>query len=94
MVLETRRRGFTDIRVGLPKTLEQSINDMCHSDFFVGIDSGMAHVARSVGIPVFLYRGKLDTDWIYKWHPEGSVTLFDTIPELFDKLTAAGIMSV
>lgn len=40
--------------VGLPLTMEQSMEIMLKSMFFFGFDSGMAHLARAMKIPTFI----------------------------------------
>ena len=46
--------GSTITKIGLPLTLEQSVEVLAHSDVFLGVCSGMSHVAHSVGTPCFL----------------------------------------
>ena len=59
--------------VGLPNTIAQSIYIMTKSDFFIGICSGMSHVAHSVGLPVYL------KDWrhLKRSHPGKDYFAFD-----------------
>ena len=76
------------IEVGLPLSIDQSVEVMLKSDFFVGIDSGMAHLARCVGLPVFINPNRVPLDWFYRWHRQGSpsYTLFRTVPELRERV--------
>jgi hypothetical protein len=81
-------RHLECIRVGLPWSLAQSIDIMCRSDFFLGIDSGMLHVARSTGVPIFINPNHVPLDWFHLWHPPGSpsYTIFRSLPELLTLL--------
>jgi hypothetical protein len=47
-------QGYELVKLGLPMTLSESIEVMCDCELFVGIDSGMSHMAHSIGIPVYL----------------------------------------
>lgn len=51
--------GVKKVRLGLPMELDEIIKTASKSDLFLGIDSGMAHLCHSVGIPMFLVE--------YKW---------------------------
>jgi hypothetical protein len=76
------------VKLGLPLTLAQSAEIMRNSDFFVGIDSGMTHLARCIGIPAFVNPQRVPMDWFYRWHPKGSPSyiIFRTLPELYQQL--------
>ncbi len=76
------------VKLGLPRTLRESIGIMMQSDFFVGIDSGMTHLARCVGMPTFVNPNRVPMDWFHKWHKEGSpsYTVFRTLPQLHVQL--------
>ena len=76
------------VRLGVPLSLGRSLEVMYQSDFFVGIDSGMAHMARCIGIPTFINPKRGPMDWFYRWHKEGSpsYTLFRTNAELLARL--------
>ena len=54
--LSDRLPGYEFIEVGKQhqSTLSEIIQILSRSTLFVGIDSGMSHVAHSVGVPVFL----------------------------------------
>ncbi len=65
--------------------LSNSIKTICESRIFVGIDSGMSHIATSVGVPVYLF------EWTHQeqpelnvsqWHKNKSVGTFRTIADL------------
>ena len=76
------------VRLGIPLTIEQSLAVMRESDFFVGIDSGMSHMARCLGIPTFINPKRVPMDWFYRWHKKDSpsYTLFRTNAELLERL--------
>ena len=53
-------------------TISETIEILSQSELFVGIDSGMSHVAHSVGVPVFLkYHAELDL-----FHPNKEYVVF------------------
>lgn len=59
------------VRVGLPLTLEESARELSRCRLFIGVCSGMSHVAHSVGCPMIVveYGQK-----VQPWHPpEGSL---------------------
>jgi len=76
------------VKLGIPMTIAQCVDVMKRSDFFVGIDSGMTHLARSVGLPTFINKNKVADDWFYRWHLPGSrsYTLFTSVVELHTKI--------
>lgn len=49
----------TVVRVGKDMTLEQVVHEMATSAVFIGCDSGMSHIAHSVGVPMILVEYKL-----------------------------------
>lgn len=60
------------VRLGKHMSVMECCEAMASSDFFVGIDSGMSHVAHSVGLPILIY------DWagLDKHHPGKSFLRF------------------
>lgn len=76
------------VKLGVPLTIAQSVEVMRSSDFFVGIDSGMTHLARCVGVPTFVNPQKVPMNWFHRWHPQGSpsYTIFRTLAELHAQL--------
>jgi hypothetical protein len=56
------------IPIGLPQTLEEIIQVVSTSGFFVGIDSGMSHLCHSVGIPSVLLRNGLPLGYLQVTH--------------------------
>jgi hypothetical protein len=55
------------VRLGLPLTIEESLAELARCRLFVGVCSGISHLAHSVGCPMILieYRQK-----IAPWHPD------------------------
>lgn len=68
--------------IGLPLSLEESIDVMLECDAFVGICSGMAQVAHSVGIPCFLYEWKD----LAKCHPNKEYISFINAKDCIEKV--------
>ena len=54
------------VKVGLPLSLEESIYRMSTCALYVGVCSGMSHVAHSVQCPMLLIQYKQHLD---NWHP-------------------------
>lgn len=52
--------GLTSVPVGGQFSLAECVMNMAESKCFIGIDSGMSHVAHSVGVPVVLIESKMD----------------------------------
>jgi hypothetical protein len=50
--------GFTDLPLGKPYSLAESIERLSQCRLFVGIDSGYAHINYSVGAPAILIRNQ------------------------------------
>lgn len=46
--------GISTIDIGHHRPLRDSLDDICDSKAFVGIDSGLTHVCLSTGIPVYM----------------------------------------
>jgi hypothetical protein len=93
------RSKYKIIELGQDKNtpIKNEINIMLKSKVFVGISSGFAHIAHSVGIPVFLKNFENDDNNIIKpelqwvkfienFHPNKHFSLFSSIDELIFKL--------
>lgn len=67
-----KTNGFKPTRVGGRRPLEESVQLMARAQFHVGVDSGLIHVGRSVGIPTVLIRNDLWPEFlkIYNKHPK------------------------
>lgn len=57
---EIKLGGYDHIELGINYTLEECVSIIAGSRFFIGIDSGMSHVAHSVGVPMVLVKNKLE----------------------------------
>jgi Glycosyltransferase family 9 (heptosyltransferase) len=77
--------GYEFIEVGKQRqsTLSEIIEILSQSTLFVGIDSGMSHVAHSVGVPVFLKR----YPELELCHPNKEYVAFDEGADLERKLS-------
>ena len=65
--------------------IENSINKIAESNIFIGIDSGMAHVASSVGIPVYLYDFKQSEDiYLDQFHKNKNIKKFKTFEDILN----------
>ena len=52
--------GLPGIRLGKHLGLSRCVDLLAGAAFFVGCDSGISHIAHSVGVPTFLLRYQLD----------------------------------
>ena len=58
--------------IGLPLSVQECIEIATTSDLFIGINSGMAHLARSVRVPTLIFRhGNQHKKKIGIWHKTG-----------------------
>jgi hypothetical protein len=73
--------GITAIPLGLPKSVEQIVEDASESSFFVGIDSGMSHLCHSVGIPSILIRNRLPLGYLQVTHAGKTFDEYSTLPD-------------
>lgn len=71
-----------------------SIHTLCNSTIFVGIDSGMSHVASSVGVPTYVWQWQHTEDAslnVYAWHRNKNIKTFRGLTELEEILRLHGI---
>ena len=61
--------GVDFVRLGGHLSLEKCVNIMANSDCFLGIDSGMSHIAHSVGVPTFIIKYRFNFDGYHKNAP-------------------------
>lgn len=52
------RLGFTFVELGKHMSVQQCVAEASKAAFFVGICSGMSHLAHSVGLPMFIMKYK------------------------------------
>lgn len=70
--------GLQLIRLGSHLSLAKCAEALSQCALFVGCDSGMSHIAHSVGCPVYMYEGRLPT---YTCHKLKQADLFRDLPE-------------
>ncbi len=61
-----RERGYAYKVVGGHMSLYQCVCTLAHAALFVGCDSGMSHVAHSVGVPVYLLQYHLPVETCHR----------------------------
>jgi hypothetical protein len=76
-----RRRGFKPVRLGGHISLMECVDILSRSHMFVGVDSGMSHIAHSVRIPMILFANGASLDWIQQFHENKPCTFM--LPESF-----------
>lgn len=54
------QQGLSPISLGGHYTLADCVSILAEAVLFVGVDSGMSHLAHSVGTPCVIYQNKLD----------------------------------
>jgi glycosyltransferase involved in cell wall biosynthesis len=64
--------GFETIRLGKHLSVDECVAAAARSDFFLGIDSGMAQLCYAVGVPVFLISYRQKTEVIMNFHGDQS----------------------
>lgn len=75
-------RSFTVINLDRIGTLDDGISALIRCEYFVGVDSGYAHVACSVGLPVFVIRnGRTSTNIHEESFPGKGVISFSNMAE-------------
>jgi hypothetical protein len=74
--------------------LGKSIEALCESTLFIGIDSGMSHIASSVGVPVYLLEwthGENPDLNVHMWHKNKGIKTFKTFDDFLGILETHGI---
>ncbi len=79
----TKFQDYKLIKLDRTKTLAECIKIMSESDAFVGVSSGMSHVAHSVGIPIFLATYGFD---IRQFHGQNEFVLCHDLLDVETKL--------
>jgi hypothetical protein len=59
-LLDRIGQNYELVKLGLGKTLKQCVEDLATCEIFVGVDSGMGHMAASVGTPIFYCQNNRD----------------------------------
>lgn len=73
--------GVQAVQLGKHLSIEESIEYAANSDCFVGVDSGMAQLCYSVGVPVYLVRYNQLQNMIDYWHGSRPKKILQTLPE-------------
>lgn len=70
--------------VGLPKTLSESFHLIEQAWCFIGVSSGMSHVAASLGERCFIYCKSTAQEYtrLTRWHPYPETKFFSSAEEL------------
>jgi hypothetical protein len=68
--------------------LVNSIKTLSESKIFIGITSGMAHIATSIGIPTYIYywEWKEQNLSVLNWHQNKNIQTFKTIDDILNIL--------
>ena len=61
--------------------LSEVVEILSTSFMFIGADSGMSHVAHSVGIPMFILGDRISHNITKKWHPNNKYELIGSLQE-------------
>jgi hypothetical protein len=78
------------VRVGLPKTLSESFHLIEQARYFIGVCSGMSHIAATLEKPCFIYfkavqdaRSRIqEYRRLKRWHPYHGTKFFSSVEEL------------
>lgn len=79
--------GVALFRVGLPLTMAGNMRILSQAEAFVGIDSGMSHLAHSVGTPVMLLEYQLACAW---WHGRNDFTICKGVADFIKRFEELG----
>lgn len=73
--------------------LKNSIKTLSESKIFIGITSGMAHIATSIGIPTYIYywEWKEQNLSVLNWHKNKNIQTFKTIDDILNILNKHNI---
>jgi len=68
--------------------IANSIKTLSESKIFIGISSGMAHIATSIGIPTYIYywEWKEQNLSVLNWHQNKNIKTFKTIDDILNIL--------
>jgi hypothetical protein len=81
-----QRRGFSAFRLGSHIPLEECVRILSASEALICTSSGFAHVAHSVGTPLFLVQGAADLGYLIKHHVGKRYVLCKTYLQSVDSL--------
>ncbi len=80
------KQGWTAIKIGLPYSIQTCAVILSKVDAFMGVCSGMAHLAHSVGVPVYLLEYQHSVQW---WHGENPITICSGVADLARKFNTS-----
>ncbi len=76
-------RGLQPVAVGSHLSMSECVRLMSISEFFVGVCSGMATLAHSVGVPTYILEYELKVAW---WHGSNPITVCQGVRDLAEKV--------
>jgi len=82
-----KERNYQTTKLGLPYSIDEILKNMSEAEFFVGVCSGMSHVAHSVGIPINLIRNGHTLDQISRAHQANECTIFRNMTEFIQNIS-------
>lgn len=77
--------GYTLVELGAHLSIDQNIVAASESLMFVGIDSGLSHLAHSVGVPVHLIRNHLPLHHVRSTHFAQKYSVYANLADLMTK---------
>lgn len=77
--------GYTLVELGAHLSIDQNIVVASESLMFVGIDSGLSHLAHSVGVPVHLIRNHLPLHHLRSTHFAQKYSVYGNLADLMKK---------
>lgn len=83
---ELRNAGFIPQALGLPLTLEKSAQLLSEALCFIGVDSGLMHVAYSVGTPPIMVRNNMSDAQIARCHSNRNFGLCRDIKHVLETI--------
>lgn len=86
IAMALHQHGFTPVKLGKPSSIAESVEAMRECCMFVGIDSGMSHIAHSMGLPVHILKANVPVSWIRWIHGNKAFNLHPTVQHFIDFL--------
>lgn len=88
LVLKTMKdEGYETIRLGKHLSLKECLEIMSHSELFLGVDSGMMHVAHSSGVPTYIARNLRLAEHIEESHKGKTYVLCENANDFLEKFS-------
>lgn len=76
------KSGYRLVDLGNTCDLTAAVNIMSISEVFIGLDSGMSHVAQSVGVPIFLIANQMKKDFLQQVYNNKPIVFYQTMEHL------------